>query len=92
MPKAELHSHIGGLLLPEELIEVALKARSYKPDFEKQDSVNFYDNIQKILCDFYRSLHCFSVLLPTFYNTQKLPHSSNDNQKFQALHPDIADI
>ena len=49
MPKAELHSHIGGLLLPEELIEVALKARSYKPDFEKQDSVNFYDNIQKIL-------------------------------------------
>ena len=49
LPKAELHSHIGGLLLPEELVEVALKAKNYKPNLEKQSSVNFYDNIQKIL-------------------------------------------
>ena len=49
LPKAELHSHIEGLLLPDELVEVALKARNYLPNPENRASVNFYDNIQKIL-------------------------------------------
>ena len=49
LPKAELHSHIGGLLLPEELIEVALKAKQYEPNAENEESVKFYDNIQEIL-------------------------------------------
>ncbi len=49
LPKAELHSHIGGLLLPEELIEVALKAKQYEPNTSNEESVKFCDNIQTIL-------------------------------------------
>ena len=49
LPKAELHSHIGGLLLPEELIEVALKAKNYEQNPNNDVSVKFYNNIQKIL-------------------------------------------
>ena len=50
------------------------------------------DNTRKILRDFYIFPHCFSVLLPAFYNTQKPPHPSDDNQKFPAAHPDTANI
>lgn len=49
LPKAELHSHIGGLLLPEELVEVALKAKNYEKNLDNETSVKFYNNIRTIL-------------------------------------------
>lgn len=49
LPKAELHSHLGGLLLPEEIIDVALKAKNYKVDYGNEAGAKFYERIRSIL-------------------------------------------
>lgn len=49
LPKAELHSHLGGVLSPAEIIEVAKGERNYIEDKSNSDSVKFKENITKIL-------------------------------------------
>lgn len=49
LPKAELHSHIGGLLTPSEIIEVAKKAKDYCLQLGSDASKKFYNNVQTIL-------------------------------------------
>lgn len=49
LPKAELHSHIGGLLLPSEIIEVAKEVKDYQAAEGDEDSKRFYENISTIL-------------------------------------------
>ncbi len=48
-PKAELHSHLGGVLLPEEIIQVAEEEKDYIADESNLYSVTFKNTIQKIL-------------------------------------------
>lgn len=49
LPKAELHSHLGGVLSPEEIIQVAQEEKNYIADEKNQCSVKFKEHIQKIL-------------------------------------------
>lgn len=49
LPKAELHTHLGGVLSPDEIIEVAKTERDYIADKNNSDSVDFQQRIQKIL-------------------------------------------
>ncbi len=49
LPKAELHSHLGGVLSPQEIIQVALEEKDYIADSKNSASVNFKNHIQKIL-------------------------------------------
>ena len=48
-PKAELHSHIGGLLSPAEIIRVAEKVKDYKPNDSNSASLCFKRIIDEIL-------------------------------------------
>lgn len=49
LPKTELHTHLGGVLSPAEIIEVAKTERGYIADKSNTDSVKFQQHIQKIL-------------------------------------------
>lgn len=49
LPKAELHSHLGGVLSPEEIIEVAKTERNYKADSGYKRSKEFRQLIDQIL-------------------------------------------
>lgn len=49
LPKAELHTHLGGVLSPAEIIEVAKTERGYIADKSNTDSVKFQQHIQEIL-------------------------------------------
>ncbi len=49
IPKAELHSHLGGVLSPEEIIQVAQEEKNYAADIKNPASVRFKNHIQKIL-------------------------------------------
>ncbi len=49
LPKAELHSHLGGVLSPEEIIQIALTEKDYVADIKNNFSKKFKDHIQKIL-------------------------------------------
>lgn len=49
LPKAELHSHLGGVLSPEEIIEVAKEEQNYIEDKSNPDSVKFKNLISEIL-------------------------------------------
>lgn len=49
LPKAELHSHLGGVLSPEEIIEVAKEERNYIEDKSNPDSIKFRNLISEIL-------------------------------------------
>lgn len=48
-PKAELHSHLGGVLSPSEIIEVAKTERNYEADFKNEESQKFKKLITEIL-------------------------------------------
>lgn len=49
LPKAELHSHLGGILSPKEIIEVAKTELNYKLDNSNPNSKRFRENILEIL-------------------------------------------
>lgn len=49
LPKAELHSHLGGVLSPQEIIQVAQIEADYKADNKNAESVAFKEKIQEIL-------------------------------------------
>lgn len=49
LPKAELHSHLGGVLSPKEIIQVAETEENYVPDKNNQKSNEFKNRIQQIL-------------------------------------------
>lgn len=49
LPKAELHSHLGGVLSPAEIIEVAKTEENYQVIRGDAKSEQFFANIQKIL-------------------------------------------
>ena len=49
LPKAELHSHLGGVLSPAEIIEVAKTEENYQMQKGNKKSEAFYENIQKII-------------------------------------------
>lgn len=49
LPKAELHSHLGGVLSPEEIIQVAQTECDYKGNELNLDSVQFKKTIDTIL-------------------------------------------
>lgn len=49
LPKAELHSHLGGVLSPAEIIEVAKSEENYVVVKGNKDSEDFFEKIQKIL-------------------------------------------
>lgn len=48
-PKAELHSHLGGVLTPEEILRVAQEEADYKPDMQNAESVEFRKRLDTIL-------------------------------------------
>lgn len=49
LPKAELHSHLGGVLSPAEIIEVAKEEWNYIEDKSNPDSIKFRNLISEIL-------------------------------------------
>lgn len=49
LPKAELHSHLGGVLSPSEIIQVALEEKDYSADIKNCDPTKFKEHIQRIL-------------------------------------------
>lgn len=48
-PKAELHSHLGGVLSPFEIIQVAKTEENYKVDIKNPKSQQFKNHITEIL-------------------------------------------
>ena len=48
-PKAELHSHLGGVLSPNEIIQVALEEKNFVADKANPNSVKFEKTIKKIV-------------------------------------------
>lgn len=70
LPKAELHTHLGGVLSPKEIIQVALTEKDYVIEGNNQNSINFYNHIQKIL-QYENDTDAFSKLIYKDYSDEK---------------------
>lgn len=85
-PKAELHSHLGGVLLPSEIIEVALTVRNhyFKSPIRTDLSINdifrlkykdfnlFYENLIAYICQFENRKTEFESLIYDQYSDDTL--------------------
>lgn len=49
LPKAELHSHLGGVLSPSEIVQVAKTEENYAVDIKNPESKKFKNHITEIL-------------------------------------------